>query len=781
MSPFKHTIRRFMPALLGLVATIALIHASFAEAEDEEFRTNGTMREETSRLVGLMETMHYSREPITEIDSNEFIKTYMSDLDFQRIFFLDQDLKEFQRRFGATMDIYMHQGSLRPAFEIFNTYRERAQARVDWVFERLDQPFTFDADETYLTDRSEADWPTTQEEADALWERRLKYELLNEALGSSDNATTEALKEIDLETYNENEEDTSTEDEPAFEERLAEAIETIRQRYERLETTLEQFETQEVQETFLSSLAHMYDPHSTFFSADSLEDFTISMQNSLVGIGAVLSMEDGYCTIRELIPGGPADKSGLLGPDDKIVGVAQGEGEMVDVIGMKLRKIVKMIRGKDGTIVRLLIQPAESDPSERKIIPLRRDEVELTAKLAKASLFDIPNDQGGEYKIGVIDLPAFYGSSDRKSSTTADVEELINKLKAQGMEGLVLDLRRNGGGLLSEAVDLAGLFIPEGPVVQVRDTLGRVDERLDRDPKVAWDGPLIVLISRFSASASEIVTGALTNHRRALVVGDRTTHGKGTVQAVFEMDRDSTFLRPSRPTRGAAKITIQKWYLPDGNSTQIKGVESDIRLPSLNEFLPIGEDDQPNAMKWDSIAPLGWFDRHDISELAPQLNSVLIDQELIEELRKASEERQKVLPEFDYLNTRIDWFGEKQEEKEISLNLKKRREMRKQDEVFRDEMQARLDELAKLNFDFEEVLLDVTLEKEEESRLAHEEQDKAEHEGSESETTDNEVAKEDEPSLDIHLREALRIMTDWLEMHKEPKTEVAAKTSKSEE
>lgn len=731
-----------LPVRHMLVSLVILTLAFSASAmpPDDAFQTTSTMRDETRDLVKYLEKIHYAGMPIHDIDAGELIKTYMSDLDFQRLFFYDEDREEFNLRFKGMLDIYLRQGTLMPAFEVFKVYRQRALKRLDWVDQRLQEPFDFEKDEYYMPDRSEADWPASEQEADALWERRLKYELIVEMLShgdSSDDLAEQVSADIP--------------DQPL--EYLDEARKAVGKRYAQIRRNVEQMEPVEVQERFLTSLTHMYDPHSTFFSADSLEDFAIAMKNSLVGIGAVLSTQDGYCTIKELVPGGPADTSNELSPEDKIIGVAQDEEEMEDVVGMKLRKIVKLIRGEKGTKVRLLIQPAEGNPTERREVVLIRDKIKLTAALAQAEIFQVPQGER-TYNIGVIELPAFYGGSDGSQSngTTRDVEELIGKLKKANVQGIVLDLRTNGGGLLSEAVNLTGLFIPTGPVVQVKNTIGHIEERSDTNSMVAWDGPLIVLTSRFSASASEIVTGALKNHRRALIVGDSTTHGKGTVQAVFEMDRlSNSFFRNDKPRRGAAKVTIQKWYLPNGNSTQIKGVPSDIALPSAREYLPIGEDDLPHALVWDSIEPLPSFDSAALNANI-DLSRHLISDDLLTNLRTSSSLRQQQLQEFDYWNTRVSWLRDKSEKKVVALNLDKHLKERREEKVFQDELEKREESLAASNFGSEEVLLNITLEKEEESRLAHFGQE-------ESEAGD---AKENDV-LDIHLRESLRIMADWLQ------------------
>ncbi|MFW5883783.1 MAG: carboxy terminal-processing peptidase, partial [Verrucomicrobiota bacterium] len=589
-----------------------------------------------------------------------------------------------------------------------------------------------------VPDRGEAAWPADAAEADKLWEARLKNDLLNEIIAKLDDLEDEEdapAPAIDADFL-------ASE---AFAEKLTDARADVKRRYERLEKSLLDVEAAYVQERFLTTLTHLFDPHSNFLSADSLEDFAMSMRNSFVGIGAVLTDDDGYCTIRELLPGGPAELSGELDTNDIILAVGDGTaGELVSVVDMPLRKIVKMIKGERGTIVRLQIQPAGAAEGTREVVELVRDEIKLTANLASAEVFELPVGKS-TVPIGVIDLPSFYGGDDKEtSSTTKDVEELISKLKDMGIEGLVLDLRRNGGGLLNEAVDLTGLFIERGPVVQVKDLRGNIYERFDKDPKVAWSGPLMVLVSRYSASASEIVAGALKDHQRALIVGDSATHGKGTVQAIFEMDNRSVFSALSSEKMGAAKITIQKFYLPSGKSTQEKGVPSDIVLPSVNEFLPIGESDLEHALGWDTIDALPW----DYDAPAEDGLYSIVEPALVEDLRLSSEARQNDTEEFEYLKESIEWFRDRRERNEFSLNLFQRKEQLDQDRSFEDVMDERLEMLAERQFSGEEILLDVTIEQEAVSEAAQA--------GSQAED------EADHPPFDLHLQESLRIMADWI-------------------
>ena len=644
-----------------------------------EKRERDRLKKETVYAIDLIQRYHYKQKSFSEIDAEELLLQYIESLDGSRMIFLQEDVDFIIDRFaGSLKPSYLYVGDLYPAFEIFNLYIERSEARLAWGKERLTRPFDLESNEVYLTDREDAPWPATMEEADRLWDQRMTHELILELL----------------------------EDEP-----LDRAIERLAKRRERLEKYLNEIEIHNVQEIFLTSLAQLYDPHSNFFSWDSAQEFDIQISNALVGIGAQLRDVDGYCVIERLLPGGPAEMTGKLHPGDKIVAVSQGETEPIDVVGMKLRKIVQMIRGEEGTGVRLTVIPAHS--AKRKVITLLREKVELTANLANADLYEIPDESGSMKRIGVIELPSFYGEGafgEGTLSTSRDVEELINKLKDHEVEGIVLDLRNNGGGRLDEAIKLTGLFISQGPVVMKRSFDGEVEEDWDRDQKVAWDGPLVVLVSRASASASEIVAGALQSLDRAIIVGDEATHGKGTVQAPIDLRSTMRALPYSDKLEvGTVKITIQQFYLPNGDSTQNRGVISDISLPSANMFLFDGESDLDNALSWDHISPI-------IYHLPERSNPdfALVQNNLLETLSTKSRLRQDQSEEFAFLKENIAWYKERHDMKYVSLNLEERRKEKEQLEEIRDRFEDIRDKLSEqLTYEVEPVKLDLTKIKEE--------------------------------------------------------------------
>lgn len=721
---------KFAPVRKIFLTTLLLVTAASSWAlEDREFKTSPVMKLETRTLVQMLEYFHYNKGAVKTSDYPQLISDYMKELDPQRLFFTASDEETFRRQYGPNVETDLaYLGNIDASFAIYKVYQQRVKSRATWIFDQLGSNWDFSAEETYTPDRTKSNFAASQEESDDLWRRRIKYEIIQDVL---------AKKTVD------------------------DAKTTVRKRYERMLKNISDIEPADVQETFLSSLTRMYDPHSAYFSADTLQDFSIQMKLSLVGIGAVLSIEeDGNCVVREVVPGGPAYRSGQIRVNDKIVAVQQEGGENIEVIGMKLRRIVDMIRGDKNSKVNLTILPHDAtDGSKTKQVLITRDVIKLNAARASASIYQVPGENNETVPVGVIVLNSFYDAPGRPDSddantastdnatgtATQDVAELIGKLKAEGIKALVMDLRRNGGGLLPEAVNLTGLFIDKGPVVQVRDSLGRLQVDSDEDVAVAYDGPLVVLTSRFSASASEIFAGALQNYGRAVIIGDSSTHGKGTVQAVLEMKNYLPRLSQNIEHTGGAKLTIQKFYLPNGASTQKKGVVPDITLPSIEDFLPIGESDLPHALMWDEIKSTPFAGKP-------------LDATYLQPLLEASRQRQKSLEEFAYLQKNIDWFKERQEQKSISLNLDQRTARKNADDEFKKQLDATRDALAKNNYAFKEVKLDSVL--------------KGEIDGTQdaAKTELTEEGDEDSPiegptsKLDVHLREALRVVTDAIRL-----------------
>jgi carboxyl-terminal processing protease len=711
--------RIFRPLRFPAVFALILATGLAATGDRKPFSTSTTLANEASTLTKLLDELHYNHDAVRSADYASVIPDYMGELDGQRLFFLGSDKAKFMADYGK--NVYYNTaflGNINAAYEIFYVYQTRVENRIAWILEQLKKDFDFTTDDSYRADRAKAEWPADEAAADELWTKRLKFEMVAELLNKK---TPEEAKA------------------------------QLKKRYDRMLKNLGEIEGKDLAELYLTTIAKLYDPHSTYFSAETFEDFGIQMKLKLVGIGALLGVEDDICVVKEIVPGGPADLGRQLKPNDKIISVAEKGGEPVEILGMKLRKIVDKIRGKKGTEVSLVVQPADAtDSSVRKEIVITRDTVKLNSARARGAVFEVPNEgkEPAVQKLGVITLPAFYNEGDEgdtdseRSSASKDVARLIEQLKQQGIQGLVLDLRRNGGGYLTEAIELAGLFIQKGPVVQVKNYNGEIHVDSDRDPKIAYTGPLAVLVDRFSASASEIVTGALQNYGRAIVVGDSSTHGKGTVQQVVEMKQLNRALATSPQKTGAAKFTIQKYYLPSGASTQLKGVVPDIVLPSIEDSLPIGEADLPRALVWDQI-PTSFFEGEPVSP------------KVVTPLRQASLERQAKLEEFSYLRRNVEWFKMRQEQKLISINLEERQKQKAIDDAFRKEMKAEKERIAKNDYPFTPFYLGPPPPPKIKA---------PKKEGDDDDDIDSFEENDTYVKADVHLREALRVINDAIEL-----------------
>jgi carboxyl-terminal processing protease len=757
--------------VLGLVLALA------CPAPAGTFTTSHELTLEAETLVRLLEEMHYNRDAVKTSDYVELVPDYMGALDGQRLFFLASDKAAFTTRYNTTLYYNIRQlGNIDAAYDIFTVFQTRVDARVHWIEAALKKDFDLTTQETYAFDRSKAEWPATPADADELWRRRLKLEILNEMLNQKSTGKTVAKNDsgpapvaastvdgtkVPANVANPAPRGGSDLAANASDQAkaMAAAKEIVRKRYARMLKNVNETDGDELAETFLSCVTLLYDPHSTYFSADDFADFNIQMQLSLIGIGAMLETEDDYCVVKEVIPGSAADLSKQIQPNDKIISVTQPGGEPVDVIGMKLHRIVNLIRGPKGTKVILTITPADAtDQSTRKEVVLTRDVVKLNSARAHAAVFDLPSTDGkSTTPIGVITLPSFYGPTDSEdlasenTSATKDVAKLIKQLQAAGIKGIVLDLRSNGGGLLSEAVTIAGLFIGHGPIVQVKDYQGDIKVDNDDEPSIAYAGPLAVLVNRFSASASEIVAGALQDYGRAIVIGDDSTHGKGTVQNLIEMKTLIPELENSGLKSGAAKITFDKFYLPDGSSTQLRGVVSDISLPSIDDYLPIGEKSLPHALVWDEI-PTSFFD------------GARLDPKILKPLRDASLARQQKLEEFAWLKRSIDWSKTKVEQKRVSLNLVERQKEKADDDAFHKEMESERNLLAKNDFKYREFRLGPPPPKLSPPKRTNDTDDDADLNPDENETY---------APMDIPLRESLRVVNDALALGHDPKLQAS--------
>ena len=691
---------------------------------------NALMKHETQWLIKVLEQAHYNKLGITDLNASAFINRFVNKLDKQRLYFTAQEVEDFHTKYSKTLQSHFEQGNLLPGFEIYNQYKTKAISRLNWVLVELDSDPSLFIDKNYTANREKKNWATTENGLDSLWKDLINFEYIREVIQQFDENTTKISKNT-----------------PELKDYIDESRENLKRSYSRWIKNINEFESSDVQEIYLTTLTHMFDPHTVFMNMKEKEKFDQAMNNEFVGIGARLQDEDGYCTIKELLPGGPAEASRELEPEDIILKVAQSDGDFVDVVDMKLTKIVDLIKGPKDTLVRLEIRPIQ-DPSSVKVVRIVRDKIKLTENLAKAFVKKIELN-GEEINIGVIELPSFYGSSGSGPKATDDVEELIAKLKSYDIKGLILDLRRNGGGYLSEAVNLTGLFISRGPVVQVKNTDGKIRKKFDFNPKVAWNGPLFTLVSRYSASASEIVAGALKDHNRAIIIGDETTHGKGTVQSMIQMNLPFNILS-SRNTgkTSAAKITIQKYYLPSGRSTQINGVKSDISIPSINMFLPIGESDLDNALPNDSIPAVNFrktLEQYSFNKLA------------IDTLKKDAEERRKKSDVFNYLNENIDFFKQKREKKTFSLNLEHRLDQRIQENSKNEDFKKIFKGFSKLSYPSREIVLSIVSDQISQSRKAR---------GLDLNETDSIKEFKIPTDLDISLNETLNILRVHLSAEK---------------
>src|SRR5688572_28404940 len=659
--------------------------------------TAGPNESNIARVVSLiLERGHYLRQPLDDEVSSKFLDRYLDSLDGLHFYFTKEDVNEFEKYRTQLDDLTAKEGDMAPARVIFTRFLERLQQQYKYVTNLLaTEKFDFTGDDRFVFNRKTAPRPKDMDEAHQLWRDRLRHEYLSEKLSigrpeeiakavvdklKAKQTPKEAVKSIEDKMSAEKAQEIAKLIEGMSKEKpeaIAKAIQTkleaenageikkiVTRRYTRILRMYREFDNDDVLQYYLTALARVYDPHSDYMPKSELENFSIGMKLSLFGIGALLQSEDGFCKIKELKPG-PAMRSKLLKPNDKIVGVAQGEDEFVDVVDMKLNKVVELIRGPKGSKVRLNVVPADAaDPSVRKVVSLVREEIKLEDQEAKAKIIELPQGKDKLIRLGVIDLPSFYSafelegqkSGSEGKSTTIDVARLIRKLVNEHIAGVVLDLRRNGGGSLEEAINLTGLFIKEGPVVQVKGPEGEPIIERDRESQVFYDGPLIVLTSRFSASASEILAGALQDYGRALVVGDSSTHGKGTVQSLLQL---APYMRQrglgSTNNPGALKITIRKFYRASGSSTQLKGVVPDIVLPSVNNHMEVGEGALENPLPWDTITPANYTKLNRVEPLLP-------------ELRKRSDTRVAIDRDFGYIREDIDRYKKLVAEKSVSLN-----------------------------------------------------------------------------------------------------------------
>ncbi|MFG3452708.1 carboxy terminal-processing peptidase [Stutzerimonas stutzeri] len=575
-------------------------------------------------VVELLKRHHYNKPPLNDARSAKIFDSYIEMLDPSRSYFTASDLAEFEP-WRNEFDDFLRNGNLEPGFAIYKIHLERLQARLEYALSLLEKgadSFDFTIDEELLVDRENAAWPKDENELDDLWRKRVKDEVLRLKIAGKE---PKAIQEL------------------------------LTKRYKNQLSRLEQTRGEDVFQTYINAFAQSYDPHTQYLSPDNAENFDINMSLSLEGIGAVLQSDNEFVKVVRLVPAGPAEKSKQIAPADKIVGVGQDGEEMVDVIGWRLDEVVKLIRGPKGSVVRLEVVPASNAPNDQssKVVAITREAVKLEEQAAKKSVLNLEQD-GRDYKLGIIEIPAFYldfkalraGDKDYKS-TTRDVKKLLTELQQENVDGVVIDLRNNGGGSLQEATELTGLFIDQGPTVLVRNSDGRVDVLADEQQGAFYKGPLAVLVNRLSASASEIFAGAMQDYHRALIVGGQT-FGKGTVQTVQPLNH------------GELKLTLAKFYRVSGQSTQHQGVIPDISYPAEVDTKEIGESALPEALPWDSIR----------AAISPDMNPF---KPFLAELKAQHEMRTTENPDFVFTRDRLALTQELTHETTVSLNEAKRR------------------------------------------------------------------------------------------------------------
>lgn len=582
---------------------------------------------EIGHIVGvLLEQNHYLQKPITDEMSQRWLDNYLLALDPTHLFFLQSDVDEFKAKYGTTLgQLLLHndddETKVAPAFEIYNRYVQRLGENISLAEKLINEKFDFTQHETYTPRTDKSPWFKDKAEAAATWRLQVKSDLLNGLLDKKKPEVT---------------------------------TKKIAKRYESLQRDRQDMDDMDVLEAYLSALAEAYDPHSVYFQPDAAQDFTIqALNHAVTGIGAVLKADDGYATIEEIIPGGPADLDKRLQPGDRIVAVGQGDKEPVDTVNMKLNRVVDKIRGPKGSMVHLVILPAGgADGSVHKDIILKRDTVSIKESLAKANIITHPLPGGGSEKIGVINLHDFYNNTQLHHSAAGDVAALIQRLKKEGVAGLILDMRSNGGGLLDQAVDLTGLFVSNEPVVQIRRFDNYIDQLNTDHSAPIYDGPLVVMVNKASASATEIVAAALQDYGRAVIVGDQSTHGKGTVQTLIPLKDQTPIGFTDDP--GFLKMTVQKFYRVAGGSTQQKGVVPDIVLPSVLDALKLGESTLPYYLPYDTVPAVNYKDLDLVSNYLPALQA-------------KSKARVTASPDFAYVRQDTDYY-KKLQDSPISLN-----------------------------------------------------------------------------------------------------------------
>jgi carboxyl-terminal processing protease len=722
---------------IAAAAVLSFFNSTFVRAEE---KPNAADPRQVAITVGrLLEQGHYSRQKLDAEMSKRILETYLQNLDYSKLFFTQEDVDQFTQKYAGTLGDSILLGDLQPAKEIHGVFKARVEDRVAKIHQLLKKDYNFKSSRTVALDRRKEPWPANIAEADVLWKDRIEGELLQERLNKL--AVDPGPK-------------------------------VVGRRYDQLLKSVEERDDEDLDQLFLNAVAQSYDPHSEYLGRSDLESFEINMRLSLTGIGAELRSDDGYAKVQRLLPGGPAQMSAKMSVGDRIAAVAQGKDAFVDTVDMKLDKVVEMIRGKKGTVVRLQVIPANAnDPSKRRVVELVRDNVKLTEQEAKAEIIEKQLPDGSIRKLGWITLPSFYQDMEKSrtgKSTSRDVAALLKRLNQEQIQGLIIDLRRDGGGSLDEAIKMSGLFINQGPVVQVKDANADIDVLKDREGNALYTGPMIVLVNKLSASASEIFAAAMQDYGRALIIGDSSTFGKGTVQTMLELGRFMPMLGSSSNDAGALKLTVQKFYRVAGGSTQLRGVVSDIKLPSLTDNSEFGESALQHPLAYDEVEPAP-------IDVAANRKPLSVD-----ELRQRSASRVSQDPQFQDISDDIRQLDERLKNNRLSLNESARRdevakEGKQKEKEEADRKKAEADDhnkIYELNLaDVDKPQLKLVEQKPDAAATAKSAKAKA------ARTGDNPVedALEDDDSIDLAdsdptKRETLNILSDLIDFAKSPRT-----------
>jgi len=605
---------------------------------EDDLKPTITQEKVEAYVTKIFSGYHYRKFGLNDSLSNKMYENYLNEIDRAKLYFLASDVQSFEK-YRNQLDESLSNGDLTAAYDMYNTFRKRYRERSAYIDKLLTKPaFDFTVDESFNTDREKVAWAKTPDELNEVWRKLIKNEALELRIsGKADSSIVTLLKD----------------------------------RYKNRERNLGRFRSEQVFQMYMNAFCEVLDPHTRYFSPADSDRFKQDMYQALEGIGAVLREDGNYIKVVEVVPGGPAFKDKRLKKDDRIIGVAQGdEGKYEDIVGWYVDDAVKKIKGAKGTVVRLQVLAADALPSDPpKEIRLAREKVNLQTSRAKKEVVTITQNKH-DYKIGIIQIPSFYrdfesaGKRDKDfASTTRDVQKLLDSLKAENVEGVVIDLRNNGGGSLTEAISLTGLFISKGPVVQVREQTGETEVQADLNPEVNYDGPLAVLTNRFSASASEIFAAAIQDYKRGIVLGEQT-YGKGTVQTMVDLNQ--WIKDPDK--LGQINITVAKFYRINGSSTQRKGVSPDIEFPSAFSAAEYGESSQPTALPWDQIATT----RYDLTKY--------LNEKQVEKLREKYQQRLKNEPELKTFVDELELFRKARENTVVSLQETKRKKEREEAE-----------------------------------------------------------------------------------------------------